>query len=111
MPDPNRPPKLIFEHGFSEQDADEAEARGYLSQVTVDFGDGRQYPVVFYDAIRLQQDLELEAKQGTPYVADPGMIVLDTVTLENMQKAVRELSRVGFFSRLVPRACHHVENR
>lgn len=102
MSEPVRLPQLIFEHGFNEQDADEAEARGYLSHVTVDLGDGRYYPVIFYDAVRLQQDLEVETKQGTPYVADPGMIVLDTITLENMQKAVLQLSRGGFFSRLVP---------
>lgn len=100
----NQSPRLIFQYGFNEQDADEAEARGYLSHVAVDLGDGRHYPVVFYDAVRLQQDLEVEAKQGTPYVADPGMIVLETVTRENMERAVLDLSRAGFFSRLVPQA-------
>lgn len=102
MPESNRTPKLIFENGFSEQDADEAEARGYLSHVLVDLGDGCHYPVVFYDSVRLQQDLDTETKQGTPYVADPGMIVLDVVTLENMEKAVIGLSRAGFFAHLIP---------
>lgn len=104
MPDLNGSPRLVFECGFNEQDAYEAEGRGYLSHVAVDLGDGGLYPVVFYDAVRLQQDIDEEAKCGTPYLAAPGMIVLAKVTLENMQKAVLELCRGGFFARLVPQA-------
>lgn len=89
----NQSPRLIFQYGFNEHDADEAEARGYLSHVAVDLGDGRHYPVVFYDAVRLQQDLEVEAKQGTPYVADPGMIVLETVTRKHGKGRTRSFAR------------------
>jgi hypothetical protein len=112
MLDLNGSPRLIFEHGFNDQDAYEAEGRGYLSHVTVDLGAGRQYPVVFYDAVRLRQDIDEEAKVGTPYVAAPGMIVLAKVTVENMQRAVADLSRGDFFSRLVPQphdSCAAVE--
>ena len=104
MPDLNGSARLVFEYGFNEQDAYDAEGRGYLSHVTVDLGDGGLYPVVFYDAVRLQQDIDEEAKFGTPYLATPGMIVLAKVTLENMEKAVLDLYRSGFFARLVPQA-------
>jgi hypothetical protein len=53
--------------------------------------------VFFYDAVRLAQDLEEEAKAGRPFIAEPGLIVLERVTLANMEKAVRELYAQGFF--------------
>lgn len=104
MPNLNGSPRLVFEYGFNDQDAYEAEGRGYLSHVSVDVGDGSLYPVVFYDAVRLQQDIDEEAKAGKPYLATPGMIVLAKVTLENMQRAVVDLYRGDFFSRLVPQS-------
>lgn len=90
-------PKLHFEGGFNERDAFEAEARGYRSHVTVELPDGSMHPVVFWDAVRLRQDLEEEASRGNPYIAERGMIVLESVTLENMTMSVRRLAEEGFF--------------
>ena len=82
------PPEIRFIGEFSERDAYEAESGGYRSHVIIRMSDGRLYPVLFYSAIRLQQDLEVDAKWGRPFVADPGMIVLPEVTLPAMQCAV-----------------------
>jgi hypothetical protein len=92
--------RLIFEGGFDDLDAFNAQVAGYRGAVVVELNDGSRYPVVFYDAVRLQQDLEEEAKQGEPFVAEPGMIVLVEVTLENMKKAVARLQKQGYFCRL-----------
>ncbi|HQU46283.1 MAG TPA: hypothetical protein PK867_25950 [Pirellulales bacterium] len=92
--------KLIFEGGFGDFDAFNAIGAGYQGGAVVELDDGSRYPVFFYDAVRLQQDLAEEAKQGTPFIAEPGMIVLTEVSLDNMKAAVNCLQHQGFFSRL-----------
>jgi hypothetical protein len=94
--------RLVFVREFSEADAAEARDRGYLSHVLVEVDGQRLYPVVFYDPVRLQQDLEVSARHGRAFVADPGMIVLPDITLEAMQAAVQSLCQDGFFEYLIP---------
>lgn len=94
-------PRLVFAYDFDERAAFEAEGRGYLSYAHVALPDGSRCPVVFYDPVRLHQDLEEEAARGTPFVAEPGMIVVPNVTLGNMEKAVSKLYEAGFFSRFI----------
>jgi hypothetical protein len=94
--------KLVFACDFSEREAWEAQSRGYLSHVLVEVGGDRLYPVIFYDAVRLQQDLEESARHGRPFVADPGMIVLQEVTRPAMEKAVQRLHAEGYFDYFVP---------
>jgi hypothetical protein len=87
---------------FDERAQAEAEARGYLSHVFVKQADGCLYAVVFYDCVRLAQDLEYEVSTGRMCIAEPGLIVLPTVTLANVVAAVERLSREGFFASLIP---------
>lgn len=95
-------PKIVFYSPFDDAKQYEAEAGGYLSHVTVVERDGHEYSVVFYDCERLAQDLEYEIGTGRMCVADPGMIVLSSVTLENITKAVKRLSQEGYFKGLCP---------
>lgn len=98
----HHPPTLQFVTEFSERDAEEARARGYLSHVVVQFDGDRLYPVLFYDPVRLQQDLEEDAKFGHPFIAEPGMIIVPEVTREAMTYAVEHLAQEGFFEHLRP---------
>src|SRR5262249_36571587 len=50
-------PRLAFRYPFDEAAASDAESRGYLSYAFVESRNGTRYPVVFYDPVRLQQDL------------------------------------------------------
>jgi hypothetical protein len=95
-------PILRFAREFTELDALEARSRGYLSHILADFRDGRLYPLFFYDVVRLQQDLEERIKHGSIFVADPGMIVVQEVTLEIMERVVEQLGDEGFFDHLTP---------
>jgi hypothetical protein len=95
-------PTLRFARELSDQDVFESQSRGYLSHVLVQLGKDRLYPLFFYDAVRLQQDLEESARHGRPFVADPGMIIVQEVTLDAMKHAVEQLSREGFFDHLTP---------
>ncbi len=63
---------------------------------------GRLYPLFFYDAVRLQQDLEEMAKQGRAFIADPSMIVVQDITLETLRQVVHQLNREGFFDSYTP---------
>jgi hypothetical protein len=95
-------PRLIFEYSFDERTQEEARARGYLSHVQVQLDNGNIYSIVFYDAVRLKQDLEEEVKLGLAFIAEPGMIVLEDITFECMQAAVDRLDQEKFFESFIP---------
>jgi hypothetical protein len=99
-------PRLIFQGGFDAREAAEARDRGFRSHVWVEFTTGERYPVVFYDIVRLHQDLQHEADERNPYVAEAGLIVIPEVTNEYMEKAVSCLANEGFFESLRPTTEH-----
>ncbi len=89
---------------FGEREAFEAASRGYLSTAYVEFEDGRRFGIVFYDPVRLQQDLAAEADEGKPFLAEPGLVIVVEVTLENMQAAVERLLLEGYFGHFIPKS-------
>jgi hypothetical protein len=93
---------LEFSRPFDERAQMEAQARGYLAAAAVRLADGRRYPVVFYDPVRLEQDLESEAESGRGCIAEPGLIVVPEITLDRMHAAVRLLYADGYFEHLRP---------
>jgi hypothetical protein len=93
---------IHFPEGFDDRAEWEAESRGWLQGVTIELADGARYPALFYDPVRLSQDLDAEASLGRPYLAEPGMIVLPQVTRAAMTEAVRQLVESGFFNHLRP---------
>jgi hypothetical protein len=106
----NKNPKLVFEGVFDDREAMETRDRGYRSHVWVEFANGDRYAVVFYDAVRLQQDLMDEVSRGNPYIAEAGLIVLSEVTRQNMETAIRQLAEEGFFDSIRP-ADEHASSR
>jgi hypothetical protein len=94
--------ELVFEGGYSEQDEYEAFSGGYRSHVYAKLENGATYRLTFYDPIRLKQMLDDETAFGTPFLADPGLIVLHDVTRENMERAARELTATDFYDWLRP---------
>jgi hypothetical protein len=95
-------PKVIFPEGFDERSKDEMSMRGYLSHALIELEDGQCYPIFFMDPIRLQQELDLDIKNGNPCLAEPGLVILSSVTVENIEAAVSYLWKDGFFSHLKP---------
>ena len=81
-------PRLRLPADHDERAAFEAEARGFLQHVVIEVAEGVEVGVVFWDPVRLQQDLDEEMKAGRPFLAEPGMIVVESVTLANMERAV-----------------------
>jgi hypothetical protein len=95
-------PKLIFEGEFDPREEMECRDRGYRSHVAVELENGERFPVVFYDAVRLRQDLDAEINLGNWCVAEPGLILLPEVTRLNMERAVNQLAEEGYFDSLRP---------
>lgn len=92
--------RVLFPDWYDDLAEVEVEHKGWLQGVRVELPDGRLYPVHFYDPVRLGQDLEEEAKWERPYIAEPGMIVVPSVTREAVRKAVASLTDTGYFRHL-----------
>ena len=92
-------PALCFPHGFDEHIAEDCESKGVLYHAVVRLPGGNRVQVGFYNPIRLRGDLKVDRRCC---IALPGMIVVPRVTLECMEKAVKELFRDGYFDSLAP---------
>lgn len=89
---------------FDERDEAEMAMKGHLSNVVVRLEDGSRYELHFIDPVRLGQELELDAKAGTPYFAEPGLIVLPQVTLPAVRATIERLAAGRYFRYLLPLA-------
>jgi hypothetical protein len=95
-------PEIVFPQGFDARREAEMSDKGYLSNVAVRFEDGSRFLVNFIDLVQLSQDLQAESESGTPYFAEPGLIVIPQVTREILRTAVVGLRRERFFESLRP---------
>ncbi|WNG52083.1 hypothetical protein F0U60_54240 [Archangium minus] len=53
--------------------------------------------VMSIDMTRLSQELADNCREGRPFFAEPGLIILEEVTRSRMEAAVRTLAAEGFF--------------
>ena len=83
---------------------DEAEItlRGHLSNVVVRLESGSRYELHFIDPERLAQELALDAKAGTPYFAEPGLIVIPKVSFPAVCATIERLAAGRYFRYLMP---------
>lgn len=91
---------LSFSVDFDERAEWEIEMKGWFEHARVHLPDGRTVQVCFWDPERLAQDLATDLKLGKSCLAEPGMIIVPKVTVQNMKAAVEELYQKGFFDRL-----------
>ena len=91
-----------FPDGFSEVHDLGAGLRGYLSHVLIEVPDGRVFSVTFYDPVKLAQDCSLLSDPSEMCLAIPGMIVVETVSVANIQLAANYLLNQGYFDYLCP---------
>ena len=95
-------PKLLFQEPFDERTAFEVSQKGWCGIGIVELPGGERVRVFFYDPARLAQDLETDVKAGDPFIAEPGMIVIPSVTREYMNEAVSRLYDKGYFKSFIP---------
>lgn len=86
--------ELVFPPDFQEY-AWEVEAKGVFWDATVRVGD-LTLPVIFYDPVRLAQDVQEELAVRPAFVARR-LLVVPAVTVENMRRAVSS-APTEFFS-------------
>lgn len=98
----NEYPKLILPDWFDKRMEDEAPMRGFLSHLQAELENGERYSLFFIDPIRLQQELEVSASTGKPYIAEQGMVVLPEVTMERIKEVLHYLAQDSFFENLKP---------
>ena len=77
--------KLEFPAGFDERAVFEHEAKGWLPGVVVT-AEGVRFELLFYDPVRLAQDVEEELRHA-PFVFESNLVVIPSVTVENMARA------------------------
>ncbi len=71
----------------------EVEAKGWFSRACVQYM-GRQFPLSFYDPVRLSQQVEDELEKS-PVFTEPNLLVVPSVTEAAMRKAVDHAVAAG----------------
>lgn len=94
--------QIVLPAEFDARAEYEAEQRGLLDYVKVRFEAGATYSVCFFTPSRIAVGLDFIREGGEACMADPGMIVVPTVTRGEMEKAVQYLTSSNYFRRLLP---------
>ncbi|MGO4213023.1 hypothetical protein AB4Y89_02675 [Terriglobus sp. 2YAB30_2] len=97
----NSHPKLEFLVEFDDYTAWEVEQKGWFGACVLRFPDGSSLPVTFFDPVRLQQEIDFTFKQGATCFSEAGLIVIPTVTKENMLTAIESLNATNDFVGMV----------
>lgn len=95
-------PEIPYPPGFDSRRESEMTDKGYLNEVVVRLDTGSKFLLNFIDPIRLAQDLQAEEESGSPFFAEPGLVVVPRVTRESVQRAVAGLAESGFFETQKP---------
>ncbi len=93
-------PRLVFVYDVHEYDM---APYGYRGDVVVEFANGDSFPIYFYEAAGVQEELEDRKKSGFgSFVSEPGLVIIPKITLESMKTVVAILVEIGHFEHLVP---------
>ena len=89
---------LIFPDGSADHES-EVESKGWFADARLTHC-GQSYRLNFYDPVRLRQDIEEELQRGNIFF-EPNVVVVQSVTRRNMEKAAALLVQSGSASSLV----------
>ncbi len=95
-------PRLIFPYGFDKRDEFEAPQKGRYGPAVFELSESKRFVVNFYDPVLFQYLIEADKCCSPPWFSEPGLIILQEVTEENMRMAVKKLAEDGFFDYLAP---------
>ena len=93
---------VLFPEDFDERAEYEIRLKGWCGGVVVQLQNGSRFELTFFDLVRMQQELAHSAQTGSPYFAEPNLVILPEVTTESIHKAVEGLVREKFFDNLKP---------
>ena len=77
----------------------EVKAKGFFSEARL-LASGKHYRLNFYDRVRLHQEIESELQRGGVFF-EPNLVVVDSVTRSDMERAADVLMRSGQAASLI----------
>src|SRR5690242_12163123 len=93
---------IHFPAWYDDRGEAESTSKGYLPNVEVQLGAAERYRLYFIDPVRLQQTLDDDTRDGRPWFAEPGLVVVPEVSTEAVKQAVAGLVREGYFQHQKP---------
>lgn len=94
-------PRLVSDHELD--DGYGIAPRGYRTDITVEIRQGVAFPIAFYEAAALCEELQARAKWGFGgFVAEPGLVVIPEISVASMKAAALELISIEYFQHLKP---------
>lgn len=90
--------KVIYENDTKLDDM-EAFDRGYRRDVIVEINDKR-YKIYITSMKRLKQDFEREQECSGYYISEPNTIIVNEVTKEEIDVAIRKMFEYNYFEHL-----------
>lgn len=95
-------PLVVYPDGFDEIVSEEMLVKGWIGPVEVWLDDTTGYHIYFTDIDCAKHDLTYAVKQGHPCFTEPGLVILPSVTVEQVNKTVVYLQADGYFKHLMP---------
>ena len=77
----------------------EAQAKGYREDVIV-YENGKKYKIAVYSMDRLYDDFTLEMMQYGYFQIPTNLIIVEEVTLDEIQKTIHKLQQCKFFEKI-----------
>ena len=84
--------RITYPDGFDDH-AWEVESKGWYQGIVVIF-EGKEYPITFYDAVRLSQDIAAELSARNFFV-EPNLLVLKRIDRESIERTVQKIVDTG----------------
>lgn len=94
-------PTLRFIYDFDERTAWEVEQKGWFEGAVAVLPNGLEIALSFWDPAGLSQEISDGARSGRACFAEPGLVVVPSVTRDHMQNAIKELAGTKYFDRLI----------
>lgn len=93
----NQSVSVIFPEWYDALAEFEHTHKGYLNGVIVKVANGKQYSFNFIDPARLQQSLDDNVSEGLNYFSERNLIVLLSVTKDNILTAINAMCKEGIW--------------
>ena len=92
--------ELLYPDGYAGNE-EYSTMKGWLS-VDVRLPSGAIVPIMFYDPARFANDVANALAAGNSCFAEAGVVIIESVTPANMERALKTLIKDNFFAALTP---------
>ena len=93
-------PRLVFDRDVHD---DDLAPLGFRGDLCVEFSNGESFPIYFMEHRAVQEELVARTKHGlAEFVTEPGLVIVQAITVEVMKAVVLELIKIGHFNQFKP---------